>query len=378
MIARLDHIREAQPVCPVRVPSGDTVWMVSRYEDVRFVHTDPRFSRELLAALPSPRTLAAGDWADYPETMVNLEGTSHRRRRQPVYDHLNPGKVERLVRSTRELVDRLLDRMEAGERPTDFVTAFAARLPGLAMGSILGLPVDDYDRFLREWWPVGFPDLFTPEENFRAHGILDAYADAQIARRRGAPTDDLLGALVSAGGMTDTEIRMTVKELMFGALANYKSALSSGLLVLLSHREHFAALGRDPDLAPLYFEELVRLHPDPIFGLLRAATEDLELHGVRIARGEGVLTALIPANRDPSVFARPDEFDPYRDEAPNLSFGRGPHHCIGAPIARMQIPLALAAIARRFPTARLACPPEEIRWHNGFHDFTIEELPITW
>jgi cytochrome P450 len=244
---------------------------------------------------------------------------------------------------------------------------------------MLGIPEEDQHHFLTEWWPVAAPEGFSVEQYLTARQRIDEYTRRMIEARLQKPGEDMLSAIALAthtGELSFEEAMVTVLELVFGATVNISTVLSNGVLGLLKHPEHFRALGQDPKLSPSYVEEILRLYPHPTLGLLRATTEDLELGGVRMAKGDGVIGAILSANRDPSVYSHPHEFRPDRREAPHLAFGLGPHHCIGAALARMHLQVALPAIAKRFPDLQLACREDELQWQNTVLQRSIKSMPV--
>lgn len=353
MLSSFERLREARPICQVMLPSGDSVWLVTRYEDVKSVHSDKRFARNLLAIPGSPRSVPSGDWSNNPGSMINLDGAEHTRRRRPMAEHLTVRRVEQLRAGTEELVDRLLKQMASQAKPVDFMEAVAIPFPALATCKIIGIPEDDHRFFHGDWWPLAEPELYSAEQYADASARSAAYITELIAERRQAPCE-------------------------FGALVNIKSILAQGLLLLFEHPAHYQSLAREPQLGPMFVEEILRLHPHPLTGLLRVALEDVELNGVRIAKGEGVLTAIVAANRDPSAFERPGCFMAGQRATPHLSFGRGSHHCIGVSLARMFLGVVFPAVALRFPALQLAVGKDELRWHNSFHEYCPVAMPVTW
>lgn len=380
-VPELDHLRATRPVCPVELPSGDTVWLVTRYADVKAVYQDRRFVRNLWNFPGSPRSVPVNDWSDTPYSMANLEGAEHTRRRQPVAEQLTAPKVQELRAATEKVADALLDRLPDRGGPVDLVACFAAPFPLLAVAAVVGLPVGDPEEFHREWWASTVPERYTRQEAVDTFQRRDTHLVELVAQRRAQPRDDLLTRLIEAGAagrLDEAEIRMAVNEVVFGTLLNVKSTLAAGLLRLLAEHHHYQRLVERPETAGAVAEEVLRLYPHGTTSLLRLATEDVELAGVRVRRGEGVLLASIPANRDPRVYADPHEFRPGRDGPPQLAFGHGPHRCVGAALGRMYLEVALAALARRLPGLTLAGAPEEVRWDNYLHEHSPAELPVNW
>jgi cytochrome P450 len=377
----LAELRDSSRLCQVTQPSGDTAWLVTRYGDVKALYGDGRFSRDLAAVPGSPRSVPNGDWSDNPHSMINMEGPDHQRRRRPIAEHLTAHRVAQLQIPTRKIADTLLDQMTAIGAPADFVASYAARLPLIAVGQVLGIPLGDQHSFRTDWWPVAVPDRYTPEQVETAYHQSGGYITELIAERRATPRNDLLSALVKAsdaGHLDDAEVHVSVYEVVFGTLLNTKSILATGLLHLLRHREHYVALGGDQSHAYAVVDEILRLYPHPLFGLLRVATEDVELAGTTIHRGDGVLLGLGCANRDPVVYAKPDVLQPDRADPPSTTFGFGRHRCVGSALGRLYVGEGLSALARRFPGLKLACAESDVVWHNSFYELSPAAVPVTW
>jgi cytochrome P450 len=191
---------------------------------------------------------------------------------------------------------------------------------------------------------------------------LRGYLRDLLRLRRADPGEDLMSGLIAveeAGDqLTEEEIVATCNLLLIAGHETTVNLIANGALALLRHPEHWAALGQDSSRASAIIEETLRYDP-PVQLVSRVAGEDMSIgeQGVRVPKGDTMLLLLAAAHRDPAVIERPDEFNPTRDSVRHLAFGLGPHFCLGAPLARLEATVALSALTKRFPNARLAKEP---------------------
>lgn len=376
----LARLREEAPVTLVTLPTGDRAWLVTRYEDVRQVLADPRFSRAA-AELPGAPQMGASNPG--PDVLLGMDGPEHARLRRTAMRHFTARRVEALRPWTRRLAGQLMDDLISAGPPADLVSRFALPLPLRLVLTLLGVPDEDSARLCALTDTAFSMTRHTPQEILDARGHLESYMAEMIGIRRRRPTDDLLGALVAE---RDREERLTEQQLISFAFllvtAGYLStsnAIASGFLILLAHPEQLDRLRGDPELIVSAAEELLRVNPSAITGaLLRVALEDVELGGVAIRAGEGVLPAIGSANHDALLFADPGRVDILREGGSHLAFGHGIHRCLGAHMARMELQVALAVLLERLPAARLAVPGQELAWKDHPVSRGLVSLPVTW
>ncbi|MEV4188803.1 cytochrome P450 [Streptosporangium canum] len=376
----LARLREEAPVTLVTLPTGDRAWLVTRYEDVRQVLADPRFSRAA-AELPGAPQMGASNPG--PDVLLGMDGPEHARLRRTVTRHFTARRVEALRPWTRRLAERLMDDLICAGPPADLVSRFALPLPLRLVLTLLGVPDEDSARLCALTDTAFSMTRHTPQEILQARGHLESYMAEMIGIRRRWPADDLLGALVAE---RDKEERLTEQQLISFAFllvtAGYLStgnAIASGFLTLLARPEQLDRLRGDPELIVSAAEELLRVNPSAITGaLLRVALEDVELGGVAIRAGEGVLPAIGSANHDALLFADPERVDILREGGSHLAFGHGVHRCLGAHMARMELQVALAVFLERLPTARLAVPGQDLVWKDHPVSRGLVSLPVTW
>lgn len=376
----LARLRAHAPVSRVLLPTGDQAWLVTRHRDVQQVLRDPRLSRAAAETSDAPRQgrVIVGD-----RMLIGMDDPEHNRLRRVFARHFTMRRVGQLRPWTQDLADRLLDDLIAEGPPGDLVAGFAQAIPLKLVLTLLGVPDEDSD-LLREWTDVALSmSVHTHKEVIQARGNLENYVSEMIEFRRRELTDDLLGVLVAerdeAGQLTEEELLGFAFLLMTAGHHSTVNAISTGILALLHAPDQFRRLCEDPELIPAAVEELLRYNPSAITGaMIRIALEDVELSGVTIRAGEGVLVAIGSANHDETVFPAAHSVDIDRADNPHLAFGHGIHHCLGAPFARMELQVAIATLIRRLPTMRLTVPVQDLEWKSHLVSRALRALPITW
>ncbi len=375
---RFAELRKARAPVRVTMPYGGDAWLVTRYEQTRFVLSDPRFSRAAAAGADVPRGRPGLEPAG---NLLAMDPPEHGRIRALVAKAFTGRRVELLQPRIREIVDTLLDGLSP---PVDFASAVTWELPVLVISELLGVPPDQR-RLVRECTEtlVASGGTVTPADVTRARGRLAAALNALIARRRAEPAGDLLTALVAARDeedrLTDHELLMLGVALLAGGHETTANLAGSFLVELLSDRERWTALVARPELIPAAVEELLRFVPlATVADFARIAEEDLEIGGQVIRAGDAVLVQLDSANRDESVFASAGELDFGRAVNHHVAFGFGVHHCLGAPLARLELRVLLSTLVHRLPGLRLAVPAEDLEWRRGGLLRGVTSLPVTW
>jgi cytochrome P450 len=353
--------------------------LATRYQDVRTVLGDPRFSRAAALERDEPRSRPEPSSGG----ILSMDPPEHTRLRKLVAKAFTMRRVEALRPRVQQIADELLDRMLEHGPPADLVEDFALPLPVTVICELLGVPYEDRNDF-RRWSDAALSTTALSREKVQEYlDNLHRYMAGLVAQRRARPTDDLLGALVRA---RDEEDRLSEDELvrlgvglLIAGHETTASQIPNFVYVLLTRPNEWQRLRAEPELVPRAVEELLRYIPlGAAAGFPRYATEDLELGGVLVRAGEPVLAVVASANRDESVFADADTLDLARKENPHVGFGHGVHHCLGAPLARMELQVALGSLLRRMPELRLAAPEPELRWKTGMLVRGLESFPVTW
>ncbi|MFC8694508.1 cytochrome P450 [Streptomyces parvus] len=379
------RFEEPGPPSPTELPGGTPAWRVSRYADVRQVLSDPRFGRAQLYAPDAPALSDVPDLVNDPDLMFNQDGPDHLRLRRTLRRAFTPRAVARWRPWIAAIVEELLDRLEAKPQPADAVAEFAVPLPVAVISRLMGLDESAWDR-LRHWSEHAFSDgthesgqVAAARKEFSAFG-----ADLLMERRR-APGEDLVSGLVAAAdeeqGIPEAQLVTLVCGLVVGGHDSTMTMLGNALLYLLGERrDTWPRLGADEEAAGRMADRLVHLVPlGDDRGSTRHAATDIEVGGVTIPAGAIVLADCGAANRDPEVFPAATLHDLFAPmEAPTLSFGAGPHYCLGAWLARTELQLALHRLAARFPELRLAAPADPVVWRTGTTSRSPRSLRVRW
>jgi len=374
------ELRREEPLSRIQLPYGEPAWLATRYEDIKVVLADPRFSREAAVGRDQPR---ARPYAAGAGAMISLDPPEHSRLRRLVAKGFTMRRIERLRPRVQRIANEFVDTMLAEGAPADLVQDFGLPLPIAVMCDLLGVPFEDRADF-RLWSDAYLSTTkFTREQVADYRTRLRAYVAVLTAERRKEPQDDLLSALVAA---RDDEDRLSEEELLTMAetilVAGHETTatqIPNFVYALLTNPDQLANLRADLALVPQAVEELLRYVPAGAGSSQpRYAIEDVRLGGVTVRAGEPVVVALLSANRDESIYTDPDELDLARRGAPHIGFGHGPHHCLGAPLARMELQVSLHTLLTRLPGLRLAGSEDGIVWKSGVSTRGPERMPITW
>jgi cytochrome P450 len=311
-----------------------------------------------------------------------MDPPDHTRVRRLVSKAFITRRVAELRSGIQEIVDNLLDRVSGP--PTDLADALAWPLPVSVMCDLLGVPEADQDRF-RRWteMTLALGVDSRPDDISGARDHLDAYLASLVDRRRARPTGDLLSALVGARDegdrLSEEELVRLAVTLLISGHETTANQIGNAVFVLLAEDRWEELVRGGPDLVPAAVEELLRYIPlGASVDFARIATEDLELGGQQVQAGEAVFVQFYAANRDHRAFAHPDRLDLTRGNISHMTFGHGVHHCLGAPLARLEMVVAITALVTRFPALRLAVAPEEVQWRSDRLVRGVRALPVAW
>jgi cytochrome P450 len=379
----MTRMRIQAPVVRVRMPYGEgEAWLVTRYDEVRAVTTDRRFSRAALIGRDFPRITPAP--ITQREAINLMDPPALNRVRRLVLRAFTTQQVEALRPWTTRTADTLLDAMAEHGPPADVVEHLADRLPLMTICELLDIPEPDRPRVRR--WAMAMMSMSAADRTAAAEAKagMRAYFDRLTAERRRDPGSDLVSALATARAgddvLADAELSVLAMLLAVTGHDTTTYQIADIAYTLLTHPEHLERLRSEPEALPRAVEELLRFIPfRQGVGIPRVALEDVELGGVTIRAGDAVHVSYLTANRDELAFERPDELDFDReDPLPHLAFGHGGHHCLGSHLARMVIQVAIGGLLTRFPTLRLAVPAEQVRWDTASIWRYPLALPVTW
>src|SRR5215475_2541696 len=377
--AEYARIRRDDPLPMVELAAGGRAYLATRYEDVKRVFGDPVFSREATRR-PESAVLSLGSRVPY--SMLNMDPPEHSRIRRLLAPAFTTRAIERLRPRIQQIADELVDAMLAQGPPAEFVTAFAAPLPALVASELLGVPDADRDQ-LRAWLDGFAPsDSVTPEAFAATVEAVTAYLSRLAASRRAAPADDVVSALVTAqqegADISDPEVLHTTLLLIAGGYETTSTLLTNSIVILHRYPDQLALLRDKPELVPDAVEELLRYVPIVWSALERVALEDVELSGVRVPAGASVIPVIYAANRDPALAGDAEHLDLTRPQLPHLAFGYGVHHCLGAPLARVELQVAFTTLLERLPQLRPTEPEATLKWKTGLLVVGPSALPVVW
>ncbi|GAA0679208.1 cytochrome P450 [Kitasatospora atroaurantiaca] len=367
--AVLSELRERCPVARVTSPAGRPVWLVTREADVRAAFLDPRLS--LAGAPPQPgRPHRAMDM-----TLVNYDPPDHTRIRRLAAPAFAPSRIAAYRGRAEALAAARLDalgRPEALDLMAEFAEPFAFGM----LCEVFGIPDATAPGLHRS-----VTGLIGHRDTERAIGELDAIIRVQIADRLTAPREDVFSVVVRAwqasGDVSEAELVDLLAMLVLAGFDSTVQMIGLSVLALLTHPGLPARLRAEPGLMPCAVEELLRWDTPGPFSTRRVALADVTIGEAVIPAGSGVLLSVAAANRDPRRHPDPDRLSLDRPAASrHLTFGLGPHYCLGAALAKLELTAALTALLRHWPSAELGCTVEELRWSGGHQHRRLDALPV--
>lgn len=365
----------------VQLPFGRPTWLVTRYEDVKTVLSDTRFSRQGALGPDEARILA---YAHRPDTLLNMDPPDHTRLRRVVARAFSQRRMERLRPQIETIATGLLDDLERRGGPVDvFETAFRS-MPTMVVCELLGADYADHTQF--HTWGVIMGSTagseYTAEDIARADTELRAYLAALAQHKREHPGEDLMTVLVQAEGneepLTDADVVGLAWSVLLAGIGTTTNMMANAAYLLLTNPEHKELLRTRPELIDGAVEEMLRHTPFTVGSLFpRVALVDVELGGTLVRAGDTVLPSLMSANRDETVFTAPEKLDFTRPQNPHLAFSHGIHHCLGSQLARAQLQVMIRFLLERFPGLRLVAPGE-VPWRRGVTLRGPSALLVDW
>jgi len=380
------RLRSTTPVHRTTLPDGRGVWLITRYDAVLAVLKDERFVKDWRNAL-TPEQLA--QVPSIPEVMkplsknmLDTDPPDHERLRALVSKAFTPRLVERMRGRVQGIAGALLDAFE-GRGEMDLIDDYAFPLPVTVIAELLGVPTEDRDRF-REWSDAavsGNASQEYMETILIPH--MQAFTDylrAMFEEKRRNPKDDLISALVQAeeagDKLSEDELLGMVFLLLIAGHETTVNLIGNGVLALLEHPDQLQSLRGDPSLTKSAVEELLRYDGPVETSTERFAREDVAIGRTVIPKGEMVLVVIAAADHDPERFQEPDTLDIARTDNKHLAFGKGIHHCLGAPLARMEGQIAISTLFSRMPNLRLKGSPKSLNWRSGMILRGLKALPV--
>jgi cytochrome P450 len=381
-------LRDERPVARAVTPLGLRVWLVTRHADAREALNDPRLSKdggrfmELLdrhSVAPDRRMAFADSLVGH---MLNSDPPDHTRLRKLVNRAFTVRAISRMRPRIEAIAHALADDMEArataGDGTVDLLDTFAFPLPMTVICELLGVPEGERDAFRR--WSNTLLSAGAAQERGAAGAAMAEFLARLVADKAANPGDDMLSAIVQA---TEDADRLSPREatsmaflLLVAGHETTVNLIGNGVLALLTHPEQLAELRADPGLTPAAVEEFLRFDGPVNLATLRYTTEPVTISGIEIPAGEVVMVALTAADRDAERYPEPDVLDLHRDTGQHVAFGYGIHHCLGAPLARLEGEIAFRTLLGRFPDLALAAEPETLAWRSSTLIRGLTSLPV--
>lgn len=373
--AHLARLGLDAPVHRAIFPDGSPGWFVTGHAEARALLADPR----LRNSRPVPEQDEADDAggprlpAALVSNMLAMDPPQHTRLRKLVNKAFTTRTVAALRPRIRQITDELLDAIPVPGQ-VDLLPAFASPLPMTVISELLGVPVEDRADF--QMWSVSVTSTFTAETEKHATDMLDYLTDL-VAQRRAHPTEDPLSRLVhvSDGGdqLTDVELTSMACLLLVAGHETTVNLIGTGMRALLEQPDQLETLRRDPALISNAVEEFLRVSSPAHTAIVRRVAEPIQVAGVELPAGDSVMVSLLGANHDARRFPDPHRLDVSRAASGHLAFGHGIHHCLGAPLARLEAEIAFRALLEKFGSIELDGPS---RWRDSMTIHGLESLPV--
>ncbi|MFE6822208.1 cytochrome P450 [Streptomyces sp. NPDC057690] len=373
-------LRSQAPISRVRLWDGSTPWLVTRYADQRALLADQRVSVD--SGRPGyPHLSPHGGGSNLG--FLRMDDPEHSRLRRMVTAPFAVKRIEAMRPTVQKIVDGLVDDLLAGPKPVDLVEAFALPVPTLVISELLGVPYSDH-QFFQENSNAVIRRTATMDERAAAGRNLGEYLGDLVGRKLAEPGDDVLSELatrVKAGEMTRREATQIGVLLLIAGHETTANMIALGTVALLEHPGQLELVrGTDePRVIAAAVEELLRYLHITHNGMQRVALADIEIAGVTVRAGEGLLMLNEVGNRDPKAFPSvPDNLDVTRDARHHIAFGFGVHQCLGQSLARMELQVVYSTLYRRIPTLRRAVELDRIPFKHDAFIYGVYELPVTW
>ena len=377
-----ERLRAEEPVSRALFKaSGKPVWLVASQEGVRQVLTDPTVSSNWKnRGFPLPLTVPDEILQQMDLLMIALDQPEHTALRRMLVPEFTVKRMRALIPQIEATVDSFLDDILAQGPGADLVKSLAVPVPARVLGDLVGVPVEDR-HVLANNAELHANRNIDAALAFASHTEMVGLFYKLVAEKAENPSDDLISSLVARnadGAVSEKDLVGLVEILVVGGLDTMASLISTAIALLLEHPDQLDMLKADPDLTKNAVHEILRYLSisDSVTG--RVLTEDLEVHGVVIPAGDGVIAMNGSANRDPAAWENPDTFDVRRDAKGHSAFSHGIHQCIGASLAQVQLEVIVNRLFARIPDLRLAVPVTELPFKKDTLSYGLYELPVTW
>ncbi|MPZ95203.1 MAG: cytochrome P450 [Propionibacteriales bacterium] len=373
-----DEFRERCPVTKVTLYDDTEAWLVTRYDDVRTVLGDDRFSAVGSWRFQPSASRAAAERGE--KSFTAMDPPEHRHFRRMLTRHFTVKRIEQLRPAVESIVDDVLSQLVSGPRPVDLVQALALPVASRTMCHLVGVPYQDHAWYEKRATVRSVLDADPAEAAQATQDLLD-YVDRLVTRRQAEPGEDLTSRLVQellvTGLIHRSDLVAMLRLLLTAGHETTATMIGTGTFVLLQHPDQLRQLVDDADLLPNAIEELLRYISMLHLTIVRVAKDAVELGGQQIVPGDGLIATPAAANKDPHAFPDPNRFDIHREARHHIAFGYGVHQCLGQPVARLELQSVFSALFARLPGLRLAIPADEVQYNHS-NLVGVQSLPVNW
>jgi cytochrome P450 len=379
-----EQLRNECPVARVKMVSGDEALLLTRYDDVREMLSDPRFTHSLTESDAAKISAAEDGGVFNSENTAMTASPDHPRWRRMLNKSFTVKRVNAMRPRIEEIAHQQIDELIAGGPPGDLQAALGFPLPVLVICELLGVDPSHRDKFAH--WSDAMLNLtkYDQAELVQASTEFQEFMIQHVLAKRADPGDDLLSELAAVvdsqdGRMTEQELIITAQGLLVAGHETTANMIGKMVSMLLADRPNrWERVLDDRSLINSTVEESLRFDANPGFGLPRYISEDIEVAGCPIKAGTTVIVNMAAANRDENAYPHAGEMHLDRAPNPHLSFGAGPHSCLGQALARTELQVTLGVLLDRLPTLELAVPADELRRRDGLIIGGLEEVPVRW
>lgn len=378
------QLAEARPLSRVTIWDGSTPWLITGYEEARTLFADSRVSvDDRRPGFPHWNEGMLSTVHKRPRSVFTSDAEEHTRFRRMLSKPFTFKRVEGLRPAIQQITDDAIDALLAGPKPGEIVGALALPVPSLVISQLLGVPYEDAEMF-QHHANVGLARYAAAEDTMKGAMSLHKYLAQLVEAKMENPAEDAVSDLaerVKAGELSVKEAAQLGTGLLIAGHETTANMIGLGVLALLENPDQAAVLRDtdDPNVVANAVEELLRYLSIIQNGQRRIAAEDIDIAGVVIRAGEGIIIDNAPANWDASEFSEPDRLYLHRSGAgQHVAFGYGRHQCVGQQLARAELQIVFHTLFRRIPTLELAVPIEDVPFKHDRLAYGVYELPVTW
>jgi cytochrome P450 len=366
----------------VKMWDGSKAWVFSRYDDVKAVLADNRFSGDPFSKGFPSLSPARNAVLDLEPAFIRMDPPEHGRFRRMLTKEFMVKKVADMRPHIDKLCDDLIDNLLAKGPPAELNNDMFLPLTSNVVSDMLGVPYEDHDFFQEQSMRKVLLDC-DPAIPVEASRLILEYLDKLITEKKKNPNkDDMLGRLIieqlQPGHLSHRELVVMADLLLMAGHETTANQMALGVYSFLTNPEQLRIIKEDPTKIRGAVDEMLRFHTIVHYNAFRSATEDIEINGTQIKKGESVIALIAAANRDPAAFECPNDFDVSRKSDHHVAFSFGIHQCLGQPLARAELHTVMSKLFTRIPTLKFAVPVEEIKTKGDHFVLGLQALPVSW